>query len=494
MLPRCCCSKFPSHLILLTMRLPAAVPRAVLAAALALTLSGHAVTFTVTNNATSGAGSLRQAIFDAGENGPGADDIHFDAALSGQTIALVMEIYLGCSVTIDASSLTAGLTIQGGGPADQRIFYVPVGETVSLIGLTLTGGKGDGVQAGPGGAIHNRGTLTLTRCTLSGNAGNAGGALYNGGTATVDACTFVGNAGLFGGGIATSGSGAITVTRSTFSGNTAVGGGGAVFGGGDLEDSGTALENCTIVGNSVSSPTATGGGVSGGTSMVVKNCIIAGNTGGVAGQENLVTGILQAGVNLTAGDPLLGPLGNYGGSTQTRPPLPGSPAINAAVGSPFTTDQRGFPIVGTPDIGAYEAGNFSNFTTWSWETAGSVLSFGGDAEQDGATNGLEYALRRDPLASDAPLSPTLAPGGPGSHLFQFRYRKNASDLRYIVQRSTDLGQAAGWTEIYRYDLSTGAITETGVTGDENAATELITLSDPTGGTKLFWRLQIEQVP
>ena len=34
---------------------------------------------------------------------------------------------------------------------------------------------------------------------------------------------------------------------------------------------------------------------------------------------------------------------------------PASPAINAAVGSTLTRDQRGFPIINTPDLGAYEA-------------------------------------------------------------------------------------------------------------------------------------------
>ena len=48
--------------------------------------------------------------------------------------------------------------------------------------------------------------------------------------------------------------------------------------------------------------------------------------------------------------------------------LPGSPARNAATGSTVTSDQRGFPIVGTPDIGAYEAGTFTNYNAYIWET------------------------------------------------------------------------------------------------------------------------------
>jgi hypothetical protein len=50
-------------------------------------------------------------------------------------------------------------------------------------------------------------------------------------------------------------------------------------------------------------------------------------------------------------------LSNYGGPTQTMPPMPGSPAIDGCVnGTAFTTDQRGFPrVIGIyADIGAVE--------------------------------------------------------------------------------------------------------------------------------------------
>ena len=59
-------------------------------------------------------------------------------------------------------------------------------------------------------------------------------------------------------------------------------------------------------------------------------------------------------------NPLLAPLGNYGGTTQTHALLPGSPAINAGTssGAP-TTDQRGISRVGTTDIGSFESRGFS---------------------------------------------------------------------------------------------------------------------------------------
>ena len=51
--------------------------------------------------------------------------------------------------------------------------------------------------------------------------------------------------------------------------------------------------------------------------------------------------------NLIGAGVLLAPLGNYGGPTQTTPPLPGSPAICggviADIPTGVTTDQRGLP-------------------------------------------------------------------------------------------------------------------------------------------------------
>ncbi|MGH2676523.1 MAG: choice-of-anchor Q domain-containing protein, partial [Actinomycetota bacterium] len=64
-------------------------------------------------------------------------------------------------------------------------------------------------------------------------------------------------------------------------------------------------------------------------------------------------GWVAAGGDLLDVNPLLGPLADNGGPTQTHALLAGSPAIDAAgPGSP-STDQRGAPR-GTPDIGAYE--------------------------------------------------------------------------------------------------------------------------------------------
>jgi autotransporter-associated beta strand protein len=414
-------------------------------------------------NGTLGAGlSLREALRDASE-GAG---ILFDSSLSGATVTLDAakgEIVLAKDVTIDAGTLAAGITVDGGAGVN-RVFTVSSGKAVTLVALTLSGGA----PGGNGGAVLNLGALTLNRCTVTGNAAAEGGGIHSDGLAA-----------------------RLHATACTFSGNTASGaGGGAVSNG---TDAATQLTHCTISSNQA--PGGAGGGIRRASGTVtITHSIVAGNTANA--DANVSGTIVQTGANLTAGNPLLAPLASNGGPTQTMALLAGSPARNAAIGSTATSDQRGSPIVGVPDLGAYEANDTptTNYSAWSLAVAGSVLPSGDDTEKDGAINALEYALRRNPNVSDASLNPTLT-GPIGGRSFAFRYQPTANDLRYIVQRNTDLNNAAGWTEIYRFDLSTGVATEhPSITADENATTQVITLLDPAPGARLFWRLRIELLP
>ena len=83
------------------------------------------------------------------------------------------------------------------------------------------------------------------------------------------------------------------------------------------------------------------------------------------------------------GDPLLAPLGDYGGPVPVMPPLPGAPAIEAAELLPSTPalDQLGNPRPAgpAPDIGAVEAVPFS------------VLGLE-DTDEDGIPDLLEASL------------------------------------------------------------------------------------------------------
>jgi hypothetical protein len=192
-------------------------------------------------------------------------------------------------------------------------------------------------------------------------------------------------------------------------------------------------------------------------------------------------------------DPKLAPLANNGGPTRTMAPLAGSLARDhASVLNPaITSDQRGFSIVGTPDIGAYEAGTTNSFALWSAENAGAPLVFTGDTDLDGIQDGLEYATRGSLTGPTAnPFSGPVSIPGTGTQ-FAFPYRAGATDLLYIVQRSSNL---TNWTEIYRYNTATGLVTEQGVVGDENAATQVITLTDPTVAAPNFWRLRVQRSP
>jgi CSLREA domain-containing protein len=342
----------------------------------------------VTSTADSGAGSLRWALANAATL-PGPDSLTFAPALAGQTITLVSEIAMDMTqagdVTVDASSLPGGLTLSGGFAT--RIFSLsntgaPFG-AVTLVGLTLTGGNGTGASGFSGGAILNRGTLTLRQCTLSGNNSiESGGAISNSGTLTATHCTFFDNTATINGGAVGSNIGSIaTFSHCTFFGN---GQGDSSQGGGAINHAFSAirmtLTHCTISGNHATGSQGGGGIRNRGPQLTLENCIVAGNTTATGTDEdisNTVT-ITRSGANLIrsapsgfftgpdplTADPLLAPLGAYGGPTLTMALLPGSPAMDAAaiLSPPLPTDQRGLPrqrdgdatAGALPDIGAYE--------------------------------------------------------------------------------------------------------------------------------------------
>ena len=126
-----------------------------------------------------------------------------------------------------------------------------------------------------------------------------------------------------------------TVTYSTFSGNSTTD---TPFSGALYNNSGSVLtvQNSTFAGNT------NGGLYSSGSTLSVTNSIF-GETGECVGGDCPTSGFgnayLTTNVTLSA-------LGNYGGTTNTILPQPGSTAIcgglHADIPSGFTTDQRGF--------------------------------------------------------------------------------------------------------------------------------------------------------
>ncbi len=351
------------------------------------TQPGLVVNTTVDGNLTSpGQLDLRQAI-NLANSLPSDDTITFSSLFNTpQTIALT-----GGQLVIDdrADTTVTGtganmLSISGGGTS--RVFAV-YGGTATFSNLTISGGR-----ANYGGGLRNiGGTVALNDCTISGNNAfgqgqgatqSGGGGLYlKGGTLTLTGCTVAGNSSYSDGGGVAVYEGTATLIGCTISGNDVTGGGG----GGVFNAHGTeGLTNCTISGNraislggglycisiyglSLTNCTVTGnfgkygGGIySGGSQAAVANTIIAGNSASGGGNDVTGSGGIGGSHNLIGGNPLLAPLGNYGGPTPTMPLLPGSPAIGAgtATGAP-TVDQRGESRSGHVDIGAFQSQGFT---------------------------------------------------------------------------------------------------------------------------------------
>jgi hypothetical protein len=212
--------------------------------------------------------------------------------------------------------------------------------------------------------------LTLTNSTVSGNMGTLGGGIYSNCECApaVNSSTVSGNTAQFGGGIWTGANGALSVTNSTISGNAAGGGDGA----GIEVNGGTAtLNNVTIAGNGSAGEAQLTVVVGGGAAATVESTIIA---NALAGGNNCDgTAPTSNGFNLDSANscafgmatdlkntnPLLGPLQNYGGVTNTLALLPGSPAIDKGANPlALAFDQRGpgfARVVGVAaDIGAFE--------------------------------------------------------------------------------------------------------------------------------------------
>ena len=315
--------------------------------------------------------SLRDAINALNNDSAGvAGTIQFDPLLSGGTITLA-------NGPLELSNTTDTITISGPGAGQltvsgdnaSTVFVVDGGVTADISGLTITGGN-----AFDGGGIGNSGTLTIGNSTISGNSGYNGDGIFNGGTLTVTGSTLSGNSAYassagYGGGIFNAG--VLTLSNSTLSENSAYNGAGIYNGG-----SGTlTLNNSTLSGNSVF-PTGLGGGIFNAGALTVDNTLVGDNTGydlfGNAATANFsliqsnAASIIDPSTDIFGVSPLLGPLGNYGGPTETVPLLSGSPAIDAGSvslavdpsGNPLTTDQRGigYPRTqnGAVDIGAFE--------------------------------------------------------------------------------------------------------------------------------------------
>ena len=287
---------------------------------------------------------LADAIAQVNGAGAGTHTITLIAniALTASTPA-INNATAGVEIVIDGAGFTVdGQNGSGVWPFTIIAGIVEIRDTIIARGVRFFGG---------GGGVHNGGTLTMTNCTVSGNNGGlrgGGGGIYNTAMLTMTNCTVSGNdAGNSGGGIYNDTGATLTMANCTVSGNT------SDFGGGIFNETGTLTMTATIV---------------------------AGNTAGLSGRDVAGSAVTSGGYNLIGDgtgspgftgpgdqvgtavapiDPLLGPLADNGGATQTHALLPGSPALNAirTEDCAVATDQRGItrPSGRGCDIGAFEA-------------------------------------------------------------------------------------------------------------------------------------------
>jgi hypothetical protein len=147
-----------------------------------------------------------------------------------------------------------------------------------------------------------------------------------------------------GGGLTNRSDATLTLTNSTVSGNTVSCSGAscATQGGGLINVSGTVTLQNTIVAKQLAGPDCAG--------LITSN--------GFNLDSDNTCQLTQPGDKPNVSNPLLGPLANNGGPTQTHALLPGSPAIDAVTSGcpPPNTDQRGVarPQGAACDIGAVE--------------------------------------------------------------------------------------------------------------------------------------------
>lgn len=250
--------------------------------------------------------SLREAINHSAPN----TTITFDSSLDGETITLTEgELVIDRNLTIDASALPNGLTIDGGGNGDfindnatnneTRCFFIDdrnptpnTFQTISLANLTIQNGSHEGANAGAN--IHNRENLNLINCKIlngrafGGNDDADGGGIYHrSGTLTLTDCTISGNQiqgnRAAGGGIYQA-FGILTLTRCTVSDNQVQGslveassGGGGIYSHTGFAGQSTTITSCTITGNAANN--ANGGGVYNWFgSTIIQHCTITENT------------------------------------------------------------------------------------------------------------------------------------------------------------------------------------------------------------------------
>lgn len=407
-----------------------------------INLAAGTYTLTAVNNNTDGPNGLPSITSNITINGAGASTTIIERNVIGHAFRIFHVAATG-NLTLNGLTISDGLAVFDGVDFDSNdgggIFNRG---TLTINNCTISDNEADnnsgGIQnsgnmtvnnsiisgnegGGGGGGIENGGDLTITNSNISNNTAFVsigGGIQNNGGTLSIENSTINSNeAGDSGAGIANVEGGTINIINSTISDNSSGFEGGGIFNSFGTVD----MNNVTIAFNNA----ASGGGIFEEVSDTINlaNTIIARNSASSSSPDcsgplnslgfNLIQNVSGCTIrgdltrNIIGQDPLLGPLANNGGPTQTHALLFGSPAIDAGNPAPPSgdppqcelTDQRGVtrPQGTFCDIGAFELEfvdvsiNKSSLTTQV--TAGTptsitytiILENIGDSETTGVT-------------------------------------------------------------------------------------------------------------
>ncbi len=274
-------------------------------------------------------------------------------------------LWLANSSTITSTDIDQNsASVNGGG-----IYFIPI--TSGTLAITSSSINSNTATQRGGGIYALEAGVTISTSTIAQNDAEFGGGLFGSeASVTVTSSTIATNTAMNGGGLYLFRS-MLDLVNSTVSGNSASNvGGGLLFTSSTIQTNPASIRNSTITAN-----TAQNGGailfespISG---VYLESTIVAGNPTSSGNElfgsfdESSANNLFSEsnpqftnGVNgnIVGADPLLGPLADNGGPTQTHLLMEGSPAINAGSNpGSLASDQRGESRSrGATDIGSVE--------------------------------------------------------------------------------------------------------------------------------------------
>ena len=307
--------------------------------------------------------SNAEQLIDAGKNG---GDVRLSDNITLSTTLVVSE---GKTLSLDLNGYTLSRGLESDGGTTGHVIEVQQHATLTIddnaTNGTITGGYSD-----CGGAIYNRGIVTINGGTICDNhATTNGGAICNRGVMTINGGTISGNVSPDGGAIynetsvATEYIGTLTITGGTISGNTVT-----TYGGGAITNKGTlVLRGGTISGNTCAmrgagiwsnkklkmtggtitnnTSTLNGGGIyiAGGSLEMSLNPVVSGNSGTNGANVSLSTGTLISVIGAFTAGANVGVSRNEGQGTFTSGFKNRNHDINP--NTVFTSDETAFEVL-----------------------------------------------------------------------------------------------------------------------------------------------------